>query len=773
MKFDFPTSHSSAYMLALRRDILDYPLTVCLHRAETYTRVYRENEGAPWQVTKALAFAEHLRTVALFVRDHDRLAGSIAEAPGGMNLNVEIGFCEEAILLSERPEYRGYLEGKVPEDIREYWMERNLWGRYRAFLKNVLGQDAQWTPVGSHPFNSYNGHLSPSYRELLASGLGGLLRKVKDRRAGEDDMESREFLAAAEYALQGVSDWIERYGDYLRREAANCSHRERAAELAAMSEVAFRVATEPPETFREAMQLVWFVHQAIHIEGHGYSNTPDRIDQILYPYYRADMAAGRLTDDEALTLCENFVLKMRDNTFWSVAHNLTQGLCVGGSTPCGADQTNELSWLFIKASDAMAVPDPLTWIRWHENIDEDFFDFCVETLGGKTCVPLMMGDNAVPAMYMNMGVSAEDAYDYVPVGCNEIGIPGKLIFRGSGAATDVFSAIERAMTGGRGFEGRRGADPNIPDVPANCTFDEFLEVLRGVVTRDVWAGYRNHLPLDAVQSRWGQTPFTSCFFDGCIEAGRDMSLRTKYDVRAAGGGYFANTVDALAAIREVVFEKREATLSGISEACAANFRGYERLRAKLLAAPKHGNDDPRLIDIVDAVERLTDEPFEAVSRTAGYPIGKTHIVRSNYIIYGSQKGATPDGRLAGTPMASSVAASHGMERNGPTALINSLLAMHPARSWRCGVNVNIRMHPSMLLNAENRVKTRQLLEHYFRHGGQEMQINSVDSAVLRAAQADPHCYRDLVVRVAGFSAIFVDLSRETQETIIERTEHAL
>jgi formate C-acetyltransferase len=275
------------------------------------------------------------------------------------------------------------------------------------------------------------------------------------------------------------------------------------------------------------------------------------------------------------------------------------------------------------------------------------------------------------------------------------------------------------------------------------------------------------------QIRWGVTPLTSCFFDGCVEQARDMAEGTKYNILSCGGVFFANAVDAMAAIREVVYEKRAATLDDVARACAANFEGHERLRARLLAAPKHGNDDPRLNDIIDLIERLRDEPMKEICRDPrdGSPFGNSHVVRSSAVRTGLKTPATPDGRLAGTPLASSMAASVGCERNGPTAVLNSVCRTNGPRSWQCGYQVNIRFHSGMIADEAQRAKLRAMLNVYFQNGGQELQINVVDSDTLRAAQKNPEQYRDLVVRVAGFSEFFVNLTPEMQAEIIARTEH--
>ncbi|MCX7014082.1 MAG: hypothetical protein NTW86_16270 [Candidatus Sumerlaeota bacterium] len=772
MKLALPAQDSLADLLALRKDIVESPISVGLERARAFTRVWQANENAPWIVLKGMALREHLQTVPLYIRRHDRIAGSISERPGAMPLIVELGVGENPIYTGEYPHRRGYLRGQVPREIDEWWEDRCMWGRHRAFLRTVLSRKAQRAEEAAFGFISNQGHLSPSYRELLSVGLGGILRRVRDRRAGEIDPQSLEFLAAAEQGLLGVMEWIERYSQFLRAEAGKADSKGRERELREMSDVAAKVAREAPATFREAMQLIWFVHQAVHVEGHGYSNTPDRVDQLLYPFYIEDKQAGRLDDEQALALCANFLLKQRDNTFWGPEHNMTQGLVVGGSTPDGEDQTNELSWLFIAAAGAMAVPEPLVWARWHPRIDRDFFDFCLQTIAGKTCFPLMMSDTAVPAMFMAMGVEREDAFNYVPCGCNELGIPGQAYYNAK-AHWNALAALEAGITGGRGYDGEKQSPFKTPPPQAPKTFQDLIDAIALHVRRQVETSYADGLLVMQAEMRYGQTPFTSCFFDGCIERGRDMILGTKYNFLSCGGGAFVNLVDALGAIREVVYEKKEAALEDVAAACRDNFVGHEALRAKLLAAPKHGNDDPRLDDIIDLVERLRDEPVKSICRDPrdGTPYGISHVIRSSAVRGGLHTGATPDGRLAGTPLASSVAAAAGCERHGPTAVLNSILKLHPARSWQCGYNVNLRFQHSTLAEKENREKVHAMLASFFGRGGQEMQINCVSSETLRAAQRNPDAYRDVVVRVAGFSDFFVNLLPEIQNDIISRTEH--
>ncbi|RMD83333.1 MAG: hypothetical protein D6820_02460, partial [Lentisphaerae bacterium] len=690
----------------LRASILSSPVDVAIHRAQTYTRVFRENPGSSFMINKARALKTYWETVPLYLRDNDRIAGTISERPGAMPVFVEIGMAENAIYTGENPHRRGYLKGKIPADIMEFWHDRNLWGHYRAHLRDVLGREQQWHEVAGYKFISCQGHLSPDFTELMQIGIAGLIQKLERYRQHHLDPRKLEFLQAASLCLEGFRHWIIRYADFLHGLANDSRYdNKRRAELMKMSEDCRHLADNPPVTFSQAIQLGWFAYQAIHIEGHGYSGTPDRIDQWLYPFYLRDREAGRITREEALHYCENWLLKMRDNTVWGVEHNLTQGICLGGSTPDGEDQTNELSWLFIEATEKMALPEPLVWIRWHPNIDRDFFDFCLQNIAGRTCFPLIMSDTAVPAMLMELGVERNDAYNYVAAGCNELAIPGKAYFN-PGANCSYLSVLEDILTRGRGYRKNKPEKSHLPPPDSITSFDQFFELFRQELDKQIASSYAFGLHMLVFQMRYAQTPFTSIFFHGCIEEGHDMIEGTRYNIMSCGGTQFANAVDALAVIRQLVFQSQETTLSQLAEACAANWEGYAWLHAKVKQVPKHGNGDPSLYDIVKNLEQARAEAVRRHCRDLrdGTPYGNTHIVRSGAVRGGRASGATPDGRRAGEPFASSVAAANGCEKNGPTAVINSLLMLDPVHAWQSGYNVNLRFQNQLLRDKESRPK---------------------------------------------------------------------
>ena len=251
-----------------------------------------------------------------------------------------------------------------------------------------------------------------------------------------------------------------------------------------MSRITGKVATDAPDTFREALQLIWLVHQAIHVEGHGYSCTPDRIDQLLWPFYERDLRAGRLDDRETLRLIENFVLKMYDNSFWGPEHHLTQGLCVSGCTADGEDLTNRLTWLFVEGATNLSLPEPLVWIRWHSKIDQRFFDFCLTRLERSTCFPMIWNAEVVSKGFMQLGVSREDAFNFVAVGCNELAIPGQMYFN-PGANVSYLSAIEAVLTNGKGYKQQWKWANVAPPVEQLESFDQFVSAVGAYMRRGI------------------------------------------------------------------------------------------------------------------------------------------------------------------------------------------------------------------------------------------------------------------------------------------------
>ncbi len=758
--------HDSSSMKLLRSDVLS-PLgkkpEIALHRAQTYTQFFQESGNTPWVLKKAKAFRKHLQTVPLYIRNHDLLAGSICETPGAMPLFPELGIGECDIYLNENPHRKGYLQGKIPQDISDYWEHTNAHSFLREYQKDVLGykvQDIEKVHQAGWQFTSCQAHLSPDFSALLHVGIHGVLHNLDSTwSAHATNPEGLIFLSACKESLLGLSEWIYRYGEFAKQQAKIVSGTMRKQQLEQIANTAYKVSRKPPETFYEAISLIWYAYQAMHIEGNGYSCNPGRLDQLLYPYYVEDIKKGLVSDDTVITLFENFFLKMKDNTFWGPEHNLTQGIVVSGSNQQGEDQTNELSWYLMKACNTMKLPEPLVWLRWHETVDTDFLHYCLEVLGDSTCFPLFMNDAVVVKMLKNCGVSEKDAFDYVPVGCNEIGIPGKLYYKnggGVGYLEILQKLLEKAELG---------------DAPAN--YKELQRFIEKQATEEIVDSYTDNLLITYVQKEFKQVPLTSCFFDGAFDRGVDCSWVATYNIPTIGCGFFPTFVDSIAAIKKSVFEDKTLTLSHIAQACKDNFAEHETVRSVLQKAPKHGNGHAYTNEIATWVSHMQQKIVHAYCKHpySGSSYQPNCVTRSSGVVQGSKTGATPDGRLAGTPLPSSVAASVGAEQSGPTGVLTSLLALDASECWCGGYNANIRFANRMFSSLADREKLMTLLRVFFTEGGQELQMNSIDSKVLRAAKKRPEEYSDLVVRIAGFSEYFTRLHPKLQDEIIARESH--
>ncbi|MEW6358633.1 MAG: pyruvate formate lyase family protein [Planctomycetota bacterium] len=741
----------------LRDELLAVKDTLCTERAYIFTRTYKENPADAPNVKRAKGIKNALSEMTLYIRPGELIVGNLTSRLGGWALFPEFGIGNNGIIPHERPEVATFVTDHCPKDLMEFWREHSLTAHYNAYRATVEGlrpEDAGWGG------GSGVGHIIVDYGMGINTGFDALADRVRKRREeakSTGDAEGAEYLTTMLLCLEGAMTYCERFADLAAREAAACGDPIRKSELSQIAETCRRVARKPARTFREAVQLFWFIHLIMHIEGNGYSMSPGRFDQYMFPFYRKDLDEGRITRDEAKELIENLWIKFVENCVWGVWHNETQSLVLSGTDVTGRDLTNDLSFLCIEATGDVKLYEPLVWVRWHERIDPKFFDLCLQTLATGVSFPLFLSDSVVPQMMMELGAPREDACEYGPIGCNELGITGKMYFK-AGCHVGYIGAVLQAMNSGREFP----------------TFDDLITDIKETFRRQgEWSFARSQTHFRFHQI-YGQLPFTSVFMDGCIDRARDMIIRTRYNVTCSGGGGFSNCVDSLAAIRKVVYDDKEATLKEVAAACKANFVGHEELHRKLMSAPKYGNDDDAADDIAARISRLRNEAIAHLRDPRdGTPLAANHVVRSGFIAAGKNTPATPDGRLAGKPIANSIGAVQGAARRGPTALLKSVQKLDPVRNWRGGYNFNIRLDPKLLRNPEWRKKVADMFATFFAGGGQELQVNAISTATLREAQKNPAEHRGLVVRVAGFSALFVDLHPDIQEEIIARTEHTV
>ncbi len=652
----------------------------------------------------------------------------------------------------------------------------------RRFLKEVQRLDR----LGVGNCGAIPGHLIPNYPRLLREGWRG----VRDRaEAVANDPastpEQRSLARAIVICADGVRAFAARYAAEARRLAGREPDPQRRAELEEIARICDRVPWEPARTFHEALQSLWFTHMLVMVAesypGPGLS--PGRIDQYLYPYYRADIDAGRLTREQARELLQCFWIKPNyayDYQGWvgtnqGINSSFGQLITLGGINEKGEDASNELTALILDVIRDMNLLEPKPNIRLHTRTPDWLLDRVVDMIASAQGSPFLLNfdENSIAGLRW-AGLPEEMLWDYAPVGCLENTLQGCDRSGTVDVNLNLAKAVELVLHNGRDAATGEQIGPRTGDPRRFETFDQFFAAfktqLRAILEQLIAV---NNIA-DIGRARFEPTPYLSALVDGCLESGKDITAGgARYNFITVEGVALATTADSLAAIRKLVYEDRVLTMGELIRALDANFEGYESVRQMLLhRTPKYGNDDPAADDLAREVSRFwTTEAFRHVSPT-GKRYRGGYLSWNYWVAYAPRTAATPDGRRRGQFLSNGVCPVNGADRQGPTAVIRSVghLGLETAPN---GASHTMSFSPSLLRSEENRRKLAALLRAYGKVGGTCLQINVIHPDTLRAAQREPDSYRNLLVRVTGYNAYFVMLGKEIQDEIIARESHAV
>ncbi len=621
---------------------------------------------------------------------------------------------------------------------------------------------------GGRNFGTNNDHFSPDYEKIVSAGIPGLFREIEaSEKAHAEDAEKLEFLCAMRISVTAFRQMILNYADAAAVRKAETEDAEIAANMERIEQNCRAVADHAPTSFMEALQLVWLCHVAFLYEGR-YAMSLARIDQYLYPFYQKDIASGAITRDRAVELFENVFMKIYEKRILRGGDDVVN-ICIGGTSPDGSCDVNELSFCVLEAVGNCNVPGPNLSARVSPDTPDEFLDACLRVIGTGLGYPALMNDAVhIPALE-RMGYAHEDVCNFTMVGCIENFITG-MQPPWSDGRFDSPRFLEFVFNNGRGIMHPSFGLP-MGDVEEIDSMEEFMHRYEAQLAYGADEYYRYFSARnDNINHKNFTNPFLSCFCRDCI--GRALDINCGGAVYPSVHGAvlmgIGTVADALAAIEKVVFVDHEATLRDIGDAMRANFVGYEELRQKLLAAPKYGNND----DFVDKyavwfVDYQTGL-FDRYRTRDGGRIYTAIAANTSNIYAGRQISATPDGRMAGEPLSDAASPTYGRDTRGVTATIQSITKPDYTKV-ACGTVVNQKFSPSMFED-EKRKKLLTLLKTYLRLGGQEMQINATSRETLIDAMEHPENYGDLVVRVSGFSAYYVTLGREVQLDILNRTQ---
>ena len=681
--------------------------------------------------------------------------------------------------------------------VFEYWKGKTLQDRARS----LQPQDVQTATLMSvieweGNVTAGEGHITVDYPTLLQRGISGYLTET-EACAGRLDLSDpenlmkRKFYEAGIITLKAVVAFMERNANMVARLSEKENDNIRKVELQRLSKVCFNVARTKPGSFYEALQLIWFVHLILQIESNGHSFSLGRVDQYLLPFYEEDIAKGTLSSAKALELIECFYLKMFTiNKIRSYSHSLVvsgyptyQNICVGGQNIVGQDATNALSYLFLEALATIRLSEPNFYVRVHENIDQRFFVRAAEVVRMGFGMPAFVNDKVIIPSLLNRGVSLEDAINYATMGCLEVSVPGKWGYRANGKIKlNMLKILELTLHGGKDPLSNHCLNSTEKKLGTYESFDALMEEWE----RQITLYTRLHVIADNINSLASEqmTPdvFCSLLVQDCIGRGKLISEGGAiYDMQSGSQIGLANVGNSLAAIKKLVFEEHQVSQQDLMEALESNFASAKGKRIQdvlLRGAEKYGNDE-------DYVDLLTKEAYDIYcnaiqghknTRYGRGPKGgnwfPSTVTISSNIPAGKKVGATPDGRKAFTPTADGCSPSHNTENKGPTAVIRSVDKLSTLLITG-GNLLNCRLIPSTIRGEEGLHRLVALISGHFRLYGWHIQFNTVDTQTLRDAQKNPENYRDLTVRVAGYSALFVALDQDVQNDIIDRMAYKL
>ena len=788
----------------LRDKVIHARATVCTERAGIYTDVYRQNEAKPVILKRALALEETLKRMTIFIDEGELIVGNqssqVRAAPIFPEYAVE-WIVKELDEFEKRPGDAFFLSEETKQELREicaYWEGKTTLEKGRELMANEL-REIHGTGIIRAEGNLTSGdaHIAVNLEKVLRLGLRGYLDKVAFKRKELDltdwqDLKKEQFYKAVDIALRAMQAFIRRYEKLALDLSEQESDPTRKIELIQISENCKQIASYPPENFYQALQLSYFVQLILQIESNGHSLSLGRLDQYLYPFYKQDKGAGALTDEFVMELLENTwikllsLLKIRSwsHTRYSAGSPLYQNVTIGGQTSEGEDAVNELSFLILRSVGATKLTQPNLSVRFHKHINQDFMLECMQVIEKGFGMPAFNNDEIVIPAFLKLGVEKEDAYNYSAIGCIEVAVPGKWGYRCTGMHFLNFMRVFlAALNDGKDTMSGKTFCKGIGSLTDFEDFEDVLRAWKQQVEYYARAGVAIDTAVDTVLETEAPDILCSAFVDNCIKEGKTIKEGgSKYDFISGLQVGIANLGNSLAAIKKLVFEEQRISKEDLMKQLSNNFEGTEgeKIRQILLNyAPKYGNDE-NYIDILlreAYMDYINELKKYHTTRYGRGPIGCHYYAGTSSISANVPSGAvvpaTPDGRKAFTPLAEGSSPSSGTDTLGPTAVFKSVSKL-PTNKILGGVLLNQKLAPATIRQHKDKERLVDMLRTFFSDlKGWHVQYNIVDRELLLDAQKHPENYRDLVVRVAGYSAFFTTLSPDTQNDIIARTEHVL
>ena len=791
-------------MATFREEVLEEKPYIDAERAVLATQAYKENQNQPRVMVRALMLQKILENMSIYIEDKSLIAGNQAtknkNAPIFPEYTMEF-VMNELDLFEKRDGDVFYITEETKQQLRDispFWENNNLRARGEALLPDEVSVFMETGVFGMEgKLNAGDAHLAVNYERILAEGLKGYEERTKKLKAALDftkpeSIDKNVFYKAVLIVIDAVHTFANRYSKLAQDMALTEADAKRKEELLEISRICTKVPYEPASSFREAVQAVWFIQLILQIESNGHSLSYGRFDQYMYPYYKKDMENGSLSEESALELLTCLWIKtLTVNKVRSQAHTLSsagspmyQNVTIGGQTTDKKDAVNELSFTVLKSVAQTRLTQPNLTVRYHANLNKKFFDECIEVMKLGFGMPALNNDEIIIPSFINWGVKEEDAYNYSAIGCVETAVPGKWGYRCTGMSYINFPRVLLcAMNNGVDLTSKKRFTKGYGYFTEMETYEDLLAAWDKTVREMTRYSVIVENAIDKASERDVPDVLCSALTDDCIGRGKTIKEGgAVYDFISGLQVGIANMADSLAAIKKLVYEEKKITKQQLWDAILDNFQSPENKKIQEMLieeAPKYGNDNDYVDNlVVEAYDSYLDEikkyPNTRYQRgpIGGIRYGGTSSISAN-VGQGMGTIATPDGRNAFEPLAEGCSPAHNADKNGPTAIFKTVSKL-PTEKITGGVLLNQKMTPQMLSTEENKQKLEMLIRTFFnRLHGYHVQYNIVSKETLIDAQKHPEKHKDLIVRVAGYSAFFNVLSKKTQDDIIGRTEQTL
>jgi pyruvate formate-lyase/glycerol dehydratase family glycyl radical enzyme len=791
----------------LRDGLFENIPMICPERAAIFTESMKKSEGQPIVKRRAQSFHDVLSSMTIFVRDGELLVGNQASSVRAAPVFPEYStdwivkeFNGEPYHFAQRPcdqfAWTEDARDRILETI-DYWKNKTLisavWSQLPEQARvawEINAIDDTWCAAAGL------GNVLPDHGMVLREGLNGVIAQAQKRLDTLDmvapgAISQYWFLQAVITTNRAVIAFAGRYADHLEELAKSAPDENRRQELLTMADNCRHVPAEPARTFWQAVQTVWFIQLLLQLETNGHAISLGRFDQYLWEYYQRDLAAGTITREFALELVESFFIKCNEinklrswgDSEYFPGYHLAENLAIGGQTADGRDAVNELTHIVLDATAEMGLTKPSVSLKWFEGTPDTFMHRVLEVVqshqGGQ---PAMYNDIGVMRILDNMGIAREDLYDWAPVGCIEASVPGKWDFAAKGSWLNLAKVFEITLN--------NGTDPatGVTLLPGDGDLTTFKS------TSEIMDAYKRQLRYfmelqvivehisDEMHLLHDQNAFRSSLVHDCIERGKTLiEGGARY---TADGGPTAGAVsvgDSFAALEYALFDRKVLKPEELVHAMKTDFTDETtspsgpEIRAMLInKVPKFGNDDDYAdlwtVEIDEFLGSTYQKEFKS-SRYGKGPVPATFALSlssvTGNVAFGKSVGALPNGKKAGAPVNNGVSPANGSEQSGPTAVINSEAKL-PSIWFQKGSIFNMRLSSDTLTNEAGRTRALALVKTHFKNNQYHIQFNVLDNETLQEAQEKPEEYRDLMVRIAGYSAFFTPLNRELQNDVIER-----